>query len=209
MDHPRRATQPLTRPDDAVPEEMAWYIPLLIFVARIADVSIGTVRMILVVSGARYLSAALGAIEVIIWILAVGGAIKFLHNPYALAAYATGFATGVLVGMEIESRIALGFRVVRVINSNLAVSVTQHLRAQDFRVTRVEGSGRDGPVEIAFTVVRRRRLKAALAAVNQVAPNAFVTIERADRPVGGNLANPVEAPILRPERRLLFSLMRR
>lgn len=164
---------------------MAPYIPVLIFCARICDVSLGTMRMILVISGSRWLAAVLGFFEVIIWALAVGGMIRFLTEPFALMAYAAGFACGTLVGIRIEERIAMGFRLVRVINSDMSLHVSEALREQGgFRVTRIEGSGRGGPVEIAFLVVKRRDLRRSLEMVQEIAPDAFITVERADRATG-------------------------
>ncbi len=168
--------------------ELAWYIPPLIFAARIGDVSLGTIRMVLVIANHRYLAALLGFFEVCIWALAVGGVIKFLDNPVALVSYAGGFAAGTLVGMIIEDRIALGYRVVQVISPNSDDCLSTRLREKGYRVTRLEGSGRDGPVEIAYTVIRRRKLRELIDLVNTTAPDAFVTIERADRPSGGAFA---------------------
>ncbi len=176
---------------------MAWFIPVLIFCARIIDVSIGTVRMILVIGGHRLQAACLGFVEVIIWALAVGGVIKFLAHPLALLAYGAGFATGTYVGMLIEDRIALGYRVVRAISASANSAISPELRLRGFRVTRLEGTGQAGPVEVAFCVVRRRALPDLLKALREIAPDAFVTVERADRAVGG----PFPADIAR-ERRL-------
>lgn len=169
---------------------MAWYIPVLIFLARICDVSISTVRTILMLSGARVLPAMLGAVEVTIWVLAVGGVIMYLpSHPLALVAYASGFGTGVLVGMTIEDRLALGYRVVRVIcpHSNLpqGKSLSDALREQGYPVTRVDASGRSGPVEMAFMVIRRRDLRRLREQIDEIAPDSFVTVERADTPSGG------------------------
>jgi len=160
---------------------MPWYIPLLIFVARISDVSIGTLRMILVISGHRIMAAVLGFFEVIIWVLAVGGAITYLTHATALLAYAGGFACGTLVGMTIERRMALGFRVVRVINPRGESSISDSLRERGYRVTQLEGQGMRGPVEIAFMVVRRKVLDKLLEQVRAVAPGAFVSVERAEK----------------------------
>jgi hypothetical protein len=135
---------------------MPWYIPLLIFIARIGDVSIGTVRTILVLSGYRVTSALLGAVEVMIWVLAVGGVIRYLNNPLALLGYAGGFAAGVLVGMTIEEKLALGYRLVRIITPRrwegagdrfpgeegpAPVGLAAALRRSGFRATRIEGEG--------------------------------------------------------------------
>jgi len=163
---------------------MDWYIPLLICSARIIDVSIGTVRMILIIAGHRWIAAGLGFIEVIIWALAVGGVVKYLSHPSAIIAYGGGFALGTLLGMWIEDRIAIGYRTVRVINSNRELDLTALLRVTGVRATRVEGTGRDGPVEIVFITVRRRHLRETLRKVQESAPQAFFTVERADRAQG-------------------------
>lgn len=164
---------------------MPWYIPLVIFFARICDVSISTVRTMLMVQGYRGVSAFLGSIEVTIWVLAVGGVIKYLPNPWAVLGYAAGFGTGVLVGLVIEDRLAIGYRVVRVMSSTPGVNVSNALRAAGYGVTRLEATGRDGPVEVALLVVPRRAMNHLREVVQRVAPEAFVTIERADRPLGG------------------------
>ncbi|MBX3373046.1 MAG: hypothetical protein KF817_04370 [Phycisphaeraceae bacterium] len=163
---------------------MDWYIPILIALARVCDVSIGTVRMILIISGKRWIAAVLGFFEVIIWALAVGGVVRYLSHPLALVAYGAGFAMGTLLGMAIEDRLALGYRTVRVINADRDHRVTEAFHAAGMRATRVDGVGRSGPVEVAFLTVRRRDLKSTLAGVQRLAPNAFVTVERADRASG-------------------------
>lgn len=166
--------------------QLYWYIPFIIFFARICDVSLGTIRTITVVSGHRYTSAALGFCEVAIWVAAVGSVVKYLPNPFAVLAFAGGFSVGTLVGMFIEDKIAIGYRIVRVINPDPAINVTQHLRSKDFRVTHLHGQGRDGSVEIAFTVIRRRYLKRLLDIIDDIAPKAFVSVERAERAHGSS-----------------------
>ncbi len=164
---------------------MAWYIPLLIFLARIVDVSIGTVRTMLLVSGNRWLTPILGFFEVTVWVLAVSGVLKYLTEWSAILAYGAGFAAGIYVGMLIEDRMAIGYRILRVINPNRGLNLSSLLRSRGFRVTSVEGHGRDGPVEMAFTVVRRREVPDVQEILKEASPDAFVTVERVDRPSGG------------------------
>ncbi len=181
--------------------DMPWFIPLLIFFARICDVSIGTVRTILVLGGYRITSALLGAIEVLIWVLAVGGALRYLPNPFALVAYCGGFATGVLVGMTIEEKLALGYRMVRIITprkwdvelagadadasagpATPREGVATVLRRRGFRAIRIEGEGPDHePVWIIFCAVARRRLRELQAVLAESAPQAYFTVERLER----------------------------
>ncbi len=163
---------------------MVWYIPVLIFFARICDVSLGTVRMMLVVSGHRWISSILGFFEVTIWVFAVGGAIKYLEHPLAVLGYAGGFSAGVLVGMFIEDRLAFGLRMIRVICTDQSINVAEKLREAGYRVTRLDGSGKSGPVEISFLVVRRRKLNEVRDLIRECAPEAFVTVERVDRATG-------------------------
>lgn len=169
-------------------EAVAWYIPVLIFVARICDVSVGTLRMIFVINGFRVTAAILGFFEVTIWVLAVGGVVANLDSPLTIMAYAGGFATGVLIGMTIEDRIAIGYRLVRVINARPAAGLADSLRDAGFRVTKIDGHGRSMPVEILFTVVPRRALVRVRSIVHSTVPEAFVTVENTDRPSGGEFA---------------------
>lgn len=147
-------------------------------------------RMILTINGNRWGAAALGFVEVLIWALALGGVVIYLSNPFALFAYAGGFATGTLLGLYIEDRVALGFRSVQIINANPDLQVAPYLREAGFRVTILPGSGQFGPVEVALLVIRRRQLPRVFRIIDEVAPRAFVSVERADRASGevfGNL----------------------
>jgi uncharacterized protein YebE (UPF0316 family) len=164
---------------------MPWYLPLLIFVARVCDVSLGTMRTMLVVSGIRWLPPILGFCEVTIWVLAAAGVLTHLTNWIAIVAYAGGFATGIAVGMMIEDRLAIGYRIMRVINTNRALNLSARLRAEGYRVTTVDAHGRDGPVEMAFLVAPRRKVSVIQEILKREAPEAFVTVERVDRPSGG------------------------
>jgi uncharacterized protein YebE (UPF0316 family) len=170
--------------------DVAWYVPVLIFGARLLDVPAGTMRMILTVQGHRYLAAGLGFFEVMVWAGAVGGLIHYLPAPFALVSYAGGFACGTLLGMVIEDRLALGYRIVRVFNSDVNRRLAQAMRDAGWRATHFAGSGRDGPVEIVEMIVRRRKAPALYEDLRRLAPDAFVTIERCDRPNGGGVARP-------------------
>ncbi|WP_417849307.1 DUF2179 domain-containing protein [Thalassoglobus sp.] len=165
---------------------MPWFIPILIFFARVCDVSLGTVRTILMITGHRALAVVLGIAEVTIWILAVGGVMKYLSYPLAVVAYAGGFGAGVLIGMLIEEKLALGYRMVRVVSRVADVDVSGLLRSEGYRVTRVEGSGMMGPVEIAFTVIRRKQLSHVRKLMKEHAPEAFLSVERVEAAQNGH-----------------------
>lgn len=167
-----------------MPEHYEWLIPLLIFLARICDVSIGTFRMLMVISGHRFVSAGLGFIEVLIWVLAVGGAVKHLDNPIAVLAFAAGYASGTLLGMTLENYFAIGHRMVRVVNTKPELNVSTMIREKGYAATRLEGHGKEGPVEIVFLAIKRRLLPDLLQDVASIAPHAFVSVERTERVSG-------------------------
>jgi uncharacterized protein YebE (UPF0316 family) len=174
--------------------DVAWYLPVLIFAARIGDVSLGTVRMIFVINGWRIRAAAIGFLEVIIWALAVGGLVANLTEPVILLSYAAGYAAGTLVGMTIEQHLGFGIRMVQVVNRDREKHVAQMLRDHGYRCTRVEGSGRDGPIELCFTVVKRKKLQTLLKLLGEIAPEAIVTVERADSVTEAALTAEIRLP---------------
>ena len=154
------------------------YGPLLIFVLRLIDVSLGTVRMIVAVRGQRRIAALVGFVEVLIWVVAVGSTLQHLGSPYHVLGYAAGFAAGTYVGILAENGLALGTVVVRAIVPDDANGATaQALRAEGYAVTEVDGRGQDGPVDILNTVVERKEAPHVIDLIEARAPRSFVTVE--------------------------------
>lgn len=151
--------------------------PLLIFALRIVDVSLATVRMLLSMRGQKRLVPVIGFFEVLLWITAVGTAVRFLDSPAHLLGYAGGFAAGTAVGLWIEEKMALGLAAVRVMSRFGGVEIAEALRESGFGVTEFGAQGRDGRMEVVYAVVRRRDLPRALAHVSTWDPDAFVTVE--------------------------------
>ena len=155
-----------------------WVIlPGLIFLARICDVTLGTVRLIFVARGLKYWAPLTGFFEVLIWILAIGQIMQNLANPVCYLAYAGGFATGNYVGILIVERLSLGVVLIRVITQKGADPLLSRLRERDYGVTSVDGQGAGGPVQIIFTIVPRREVNAVVDLVKAFNPQAFYSIE--------------------------------
>jgi len=155
-----------------------WIIlPSLIFLARIVDVSLQTIRIISISRGIRWLAPLVGFFEVLIWLLAIGQIMKTVSHPVAYIAYAAGFATGTAIGQGLERRLTLGMVIVRIITPNDGPELCQRLHVQGFGFTSVPGRGAAGPVEIIFTVVRRQYLQQLLSLVRATLPDAFYSIE--------------------------------
>lgn len=152
-------------------------IPFLIFLARILDVSIGTLRVIFVAKGMKYLAPALGFVEVLIWLLAIGQILQNLTHWINYIAYAAGFGMGNYVGMLIEQRLALGTVIVRIITQTDATLLVMRLRGENYGVTSIDAVGRDGPVKLLFMVVKRQELQQVVDLVHQHNPRAFYSVE--------------------------------
>lgn len=151
--------------------------PLLIFSLRIVDVSMSTTRILLSVRGHKAVTPMIGFFEVMIWVFAVGNAIRFLDSPLHVLGYAGGFATGNLVGLWIEEQLALGYASIRVVSQHAGVEMAESLRTIGFGVTEFGAQGRDGRVEVIYTVCARRDIERVIAEVERWDSQAFITVE--------------------------------
>jgi uncharacterized protein YebE (UPF0316 family) len=152
-------------------------LPLMIFTARIFDVTIGTVRIILVAKGQKRIAPLLGFLEVLIWIIVIGQIMNNLDNWICYLAYAAGFATGNYVGMIIEERLALGMVGLRLITAKPASELIEVLKENGFGLTYMHAQGAKGPVNILYITVPRKRLTHLVNFINDYNPAAFYTIE--------------------------------
>jgi uncharacterized protein YebE (UPF0316 family) len=153
-------------------------LPLLIFLARICDVSINTIRIIYMLGGRRYTSTILGFFESFIWLMAIRQIFEHLYNWICYIAYPAGFASGIFVGMIIEEKIAYGKVIVRIITRKDVAPLISYLNEQFFRYTRVDAEGPDGRENLIFTVLERESLDDLLSKLKELIPTAFYTVER-------------------------------
>ncbi len=152
-------------------------IPGLIFLARICDCSIGTMRILFIGRGHRFLAPLLGFFEVLIWLLAIRQIMMNLTNAFYYVAYGAGFAMGTFVGMYIEERLAMGTVLIRIVTSMEASALIERLKAEDYGVTSVDAQGARGPVNLIYTIVKRSDLDHVNEIINRYNPRAFYTIE--------------------------------
>ena len=160
------------------PEIFAYVIlPVMIFCARICDVTMGTIRVIFISKGIRYLAPVIGFFEVIIWLLAIGQVMNNLTNVVSYIAYGAGFAAGTFIGMYIEEKISLGLTSVRIITKEDPMELMQYLRSHNYGVTSVDGEGGTGRVKMVFTIIRRQDLAHVVGIIKEFHPNAFYSVE--------------------------------
>jgi uncharacterized protein YebE (UPF0316 family) len=160
------------------PEIVAYVIlPVMIFCARVVDVTMGTIRVIFISKGVRYLAPVIGFFEVIIWLLAIGQVMNNLTNAASYVAYGAGFAAGTYIGMYLEEKISLGLTSIRVITKEDQTELMQYLRAHNYGVTSVDGEGATGRVKMVFTIIRRQDLPRVVGIIKEFHPNAFYSVE--------------------------------
>ena len=155
-----------------------WVIlPLLIFVSRILDVSIGTMRLIFVSKGFKYLAPVLGFFEVIIWLLAISQIMQHLDNFLCYIAYGLGFAMGNYAGIILEEKISIGTVLLRVMPKKHTTELISYLREKGYGVTTVEVEGMKGKIKMLLSIINRKNAKEYINMVHRFNPSAFYTVE--------------------------------
>lgn len=152
-------------------------IPLLICLARICDVTLGTIRIMYVARGIKVLAAVLGFFEVIIWLFAIGQIVSNLTNIVNYFAYAFGYALGNYIGITIEEKLSVGVLMLRIITKDMAGALVKALRAAGFGITSIDGKGIYGPVEVIFTVINRKDLDGVVAIIKEYNPQAIYSVQ--------------------------------
>jgi uncharacterized protein YebE (UPF0316 family) len=161
------------------PEIYAWVIlPLLIFLARIADVSMETIRVIYISRGIKYLAPIIAFFEIIIWLLAMEVVLKDLSNIVYFMAYAFGFAAGTYVGLVIEERLSIGTVILRIVTTEESTdAIAAFLEAEHFGVTYLDAQGSRGNVRMILTLVNRTDVPRITEHIEKTNPKAFFSIE--------------------------------
>ncbi len=152
-------------------------IPLLIFGARILDVSIGTVRIIFVSRGYKIIAPVLGFFEILIWVIAISGIMKNLDNFLYYIVYAAGFASGTYIGMILEEKLAIGNVLVRIFTSENINTLLKELHDRKFGTTSLDAKGQYENVQVIYTVLKRERMKELSEIINRSNPKAFYVVE--------------------------------
>ncbi|HPN55686.1 MAG TPA: DUF2179 domain-containing protein [Candidatus Omnitrophota bacterium] len=152
-------------------------LPLLIFLARIMDVSIGTIRIMLLSRDKKFLAPVLAFFEVLIWLLAIRQIFNHLTNIACYFAFAGGFAMGNFVGIILEEKLAMGLEVVRVITKKDGTELVEFLKTRGYGVTSVDAQGTTGKVNIIYTIISRKDHRTVIDIIHQFNPRAFYSVE--------------------------------
>ncbi len=160
-------------------------LPLLIFLFRIVDQSIGTIRLIFAAKGMKKLAPVFAFFESFIWLLAIGQIMKHLDNIYCYLAFAGGYAAGNYFGIILEEKLSIGTVIIRVIPKKDTTALIHRLRQLNYGVTVVEVDGFMGPTKMFFTTVRRKEAPHIIDIIKEFNPAAFYTIDEVKTVSGG------------------------
>ncbi|WP_163339496.1 DUF2179 domain-containing protein [Desulfopila sp. IMCC35008] len=178
----------------SITDPTVFWAGLAVFVARIFDVSIGTVRTIVTVQGRTAIAFFLAVFEVTIWITVVSAVITQVKDmPVLVIFYSLGYATGNVVGIKVEKRLAFGMIILKIFSLTSGKELAKAFRDKGQPVTTFEGEGKDGPVLELYLACRRRDLKWMIPQVFEIDKNAFYVIEQA-RDVS-KILKPVMTPL--------------
>ena len=156
----------------------------LIMCMRIADVTLGTFRTILVVQAKKYYAAIAGFFEVLIWISAMKYIVDNMDTYANLFAYAAGFGIGNLLGITLEEKIGLGYSQINIISKYAADKIAKQLRLSKYGVTLLPAEGGSGGMAVIVAIVRRRDTKKVIQMVEEIDKDCFITIQHS-RPYRG------------------------
>ena len=161
---------------------------IIIFVARICDVSLATIRMILVVKGKRYPAAAIGFVEASIYIAVLSRIMQNISDPWKIVAYGMGFGCGTLLGSFLEEKLALGHVALEVIpNNDSQDDLLKAMRTLGYGVTVLTGEGMTGEKMVMLVSADRKTLPTLMSIIEEFSPGCFVTILETKSVKGGVL----------------------
>ncbi|MBI3243851.1 MAG: DUF2179 domain-containing protein [Chloroflexi bacterium] len=150
---------------------------LFIFFLRLADMTLDTLRVLFMMRGRKFVAGAIGFAQATIFVIAIGRVLSQLDNVWNIVGYSGGFAAGVIVGMMIEERMALGFGQMRIISSTKGQAIASALRSGGYAVTEMPGRGKDGVVNVLLITVRRKEVDQVQKLVLGADDSAFITVE--------------------------------
>lgn len=166
---------------DAAFFDSVWFtyliLPFLIFLSRILDVSLDTLRIVFISKGNKIVAPVLGFFQVLIWIIAITKVMQNLNNITCYIAYAGGFAVGNYIGLIIEEKLAIGIQLIRIITHKDSSTLINNLRKKGYTTTAIEAQGKSGLVHVIYLMAQRSKIKSIIDIINEYNPKAFFSIE--------------------------------
>lgn len=144
---------------------------------RVCDVSLDTIRVIIVVQGKKYLAGIVGFFEVLIWVFAIRFVFQHLDVIPNLIGYAFGFGLGNIFGIMIEQKIGLGYVQLNIISMHFADIIADNLRKSKFGVTIIPAEGGSGGLSVIVVLIPRKSQNNVLKLIKSIDPKAFIALQ--------------------------------
>lgn len=155
----------------------AWLAAGLIFLLRVTDMTLDTLRVLVVMRGRKSIAWVLGFFQASVFVLAISSVLSNLDNPLNILGYAAGFATGNVIGMLIEEKLAIGHTQLSIISPRLGSAIAEKMRQAGYAVTEIPARGKDGMVTLLSVSVLRKKVAEVHRLVNEIDESAFITAE--------------------------------
>ena len=147
----------------------------VIFILRLIDMCLDTLRVLFVMRGQRVIVWILGVVTSIIYIVAISNVLSGKNHPFTILCYGVGYATGNVLGMRLEERMAIGYKQVNIVSQNDGREIATALRDQGYGVTELKGEGMNGTVDVVSTSIKRKQVKDVRKIVQKIDEKAFIT----------------------------------
>jgi len=166
-------------PDSIYDSDVFTYLilPLLIILARVIDVTIGTIRIIMVAKGEKFWAPLLGFFEMLVWLIAISKIFENLDNWICYIAYSAGFAVGNYIGLKVEEFLAMGIVRIQIITRKNADELISNMKKAGYGITHHKAMGSNENVSIIYSIIKRIEISKVEDIVKTTNPNAFYTIE--------------------------------
>ncbi len=155
----------------------AWLMAGMIFALRVSDMTLDTLRVLVVMRGRKGIAWLLGFFQSLIFVIAIGSVLKNLDNPLNILGYAAGFATGNVIGMLVEEKMAIGHARLSIISSRRGSAIAERMRVEGYAITEIAARGKDGMVSLLNCSVKRKDVERVRQIVSEVDDAAFITAE--------------------------------
>ncbi len=153
---------------------------ILVFLARVIDVTLGTLRTLSIVNGMMKTAFVLGFVEISLWLAVIARVMADIYeSPMLGIFYSLGFATGSAVGIIIERRISFGQVVLRVMVPSSEKGLAGKVREAGFAVTTFDGEGMKGPITELCTACQKDEIGKILSIIKETVPEPFYITEQA------------------------------
>jgi uncharacterized protein YebE (UPF0316 family) len=155
----------------------AWSEAAFIFILRVIEMSFDTLRVLLIIRNRKGFAWLVGLVQALIFVVAISSVLQDLDNPLTVLGWAAGFASGGVVGMLIEERLAIGYTHMRIVSSRRGAAIAEQLRTDGYAVTEISARGKDGAVTLLNCSVLRKHVDQVLAVAKELDPDVFITAE--------------------------------